>query len=35
MGDLYYTLKDGEEMPVEPVGVLATEGWLPGTWVKY
>ena len=35
MGDLHYTLKDGEEVPVEPVGVLATEGWLPGTWVKY
>jgi len=35
MGDLYYTLKDGEEVPVEPVGILADEGWLPGTWVKY
>lgn len=35
MGDLYYTLKDGEEVPVEPVGVLGTEGWLPGTWVAY
>jgi len=35
MGDLYYMLKDGEEIPVEPQGTLATEGWLPGTWVKY
>ena len=35
MGDLYYTLKDGEELPVEPVGTLAAEGWLPGTWVTY
>ena len=35
MGDLYYTLKDGEEVPVEPTGTLATEGWLPGTWVTY
>jgi hypothetical protein len=35
MGDLYYTLKDGEEIPVEPTGTLATEGWLPGTWVAY
>jgi hypothetical protein len=35
MGDLYYTLKDGEEVPVEPTGTLATDGWLPGTWVKY
>lgn len=35
MGDLYYMLKDGEEMPVEPVGTLATEGWMPGTWVTY
>jgi hypothetical protein len=35
MGDLHYTLKDGENVPVEPVGTLATEGWLPGVWVKY
>ena len=35
MGDLYYTLKDGEEVPVEPAGTLATDGWMPGTWVKY
>ncbi len=35
MGDLYYMLKDGEEVPVEPGGTLATDGWLPGTWVKY
>ena len=35
MGDLHYTLKDGEEVPVEPTGTLADEGWLPGTWVRY
>jgi len=35
LGDLYYTLKDGEEVPVEPTGTLASDGWLPGTWVKY
>jgi hypothetical protein len=35
MGDLYYTLKDGEEFPVEPTEKLAVDGWLPGTWVKY
>jgi len=35
MGDLYYPLKPGEELPVEPVGTLAAEGWLPGTWVWY
>jgi hypothetical protein len=35
MGDLYYPLKRGEETPVEPVGTLATDGWLPGTWVTY
>jgi hypothetical protein len=28
-------MKDGEELPVEPVGDLASLGWLPGTWVKY
>jgi len=35
MGDLCYMLKDGEEIPVEPAGILLTSGWLPGTWVKY
>jgi len=35
MGDLYYRLKDGETFPVEPVGTLASEGWLPGAWVTY
>lgn len=34
-GDSYYRLKDGENIPVEPVGILASEGWLPGTWVKW
>lgn len=35
MGDQVYRMKDGEELPVEPVGDLASNGWLPGTWVKY
>jgi len=35
MGDQVYMLKDGEEMAVEPVGVLIGEGWMPGTWVKF
>ena len=35
MGDQCYMLKDGEEVPVEVAGDLLTDGWLPGTWVKY
>ena len=35
MGDQVYRMKDGEELPVEPTGVLVTSGWLPGTWVTY
>jgi len=35
MGDQCYMLKDGEEVPVEVSGSLLTNGWLPGTWVKY
>jgi len=35
MGDLVYTLKDGENIPVEPVGTLASDGWLSGTWVAW
>jgi hypothetical protein len=35
MGDQVYVLKDAEEMPVEPVGDLVTDGWLPGTFVKF
>lgn len=35
MGDQVYRMKDGEELPVEPTGVLITSGWLPGSWVKY
>lgn len=35
MGDQVYRMKDGEEIPVEPVGTLVASGWLPGTWVKY
>jgi hypothetical protein len=25
----------GDSLPVEPVGSLKANGWLPGTWVKY
>jgi hypothetical protein len=35
MGDQVYRMKDGEEIPVEPVSTLISAGWLPGTWVKY
>jgi len=35
MGDQVYRMKDGEEIPVEPVGTLVSSGWLPGTWVTY
>lgn len=35
MGDQVYRMKDGEELPVEPTGTLLTNGWMPGTWVKY
>jgi len=35
MGDQVYQLKDGEVVPVEPTGTLASQGWLPGTWVKW
>lgn len=35
MADSFYRLKDGENIPVEPVGSLLAEGWLPGTWVKW
>jgi hypothetical protein len=35
MGDQVRTLIDGDSLPVEPVGYLATNGWYPGTWVKY
>jgi len=35
MGDQVYTLKDGENIPVEPTGDLLAAGWLPGTWVKW
>jgi len=35
MGDLLYRLKDGENIPVEPIGSLVSDGWLPGTWVSY
>jgi hypothetical protein len=35
MGDQVYRMKDGEELPVQPVGTLVSNGWLPGTWVTY
>lgn len=36
MGDSVKTLLGGDiNFPVEPVGTLATDGWLSGTWVKY
>jgi len=35
MGDQVYMMKDGENIPVEPVGTLVDDGWLPGTWVTY
>ena len=35
MGDQVYRMKDCEELPVEPVGDLVSDGWLRGTWVKY
>jgi hypothetical protein len=35
MGDQVKCMIEGESLPVEPKGTLATNGWLPGTWVKY
>ena len=35
MGDQVNRMVNGEEMPVEPTGLLVSNGWLPGTWVKY
>lgn len=35
MGDQVRTMIAGDSLPVEPVGSLAANGWLPGTWVKY
>ena len=35
MSDQVRVLKDGENLPVEPVGTLLTAGWYPGTWVVY
>lgn len=35
MGDQIRTLIPGDSLPVEPKGTLATDGWYPGTWVKY
>jgi hypothetical protein len=34
MGDQVKILKGNLEVPVEPVGSLVGDGWLPGTWVK-
>ena len=35
MSDQIYKQVPGEQVPVEPVGTLATSGYLPGTWVAY
>ena len=35
MGDQIYVLKDGENIPVEPVGTFITSGWMPGTWAVW
>lgn len=35
MGDQVKTLISGESLPVEPKGKLVTDGWYPGTWVRY
>lgn len=34
MGDQLKILKGNLEVPVEPVGSLVADGWMPGTWVK-
>jgi len=34
MGDSVYVMGGQLKVPVEPVGSLAVEGWLPGTFVK-
>jgi len=35
MGDQIYVLKDGENIPVEPVGTFITSGWMPGEWAVW
>jgi len=35
MGDQVKMMIAGDSLPVEPVGSLKANGWLPGTWVKY
>ena len=36
MGDQIYVLKDGENIPVEPVGTFITAGgWMPGEWAVW
>jgi hypothetical protein len=34
MGDQIYSLAGDARIPVEPVGTLMKQGWMPGTWVK-
>jgi hypothetical protein len=34
MGDQVKIIRAGADIPVEPVGALISEGWMPGTWVK-
>ena len=35
MGDSVYKMGGGVVLAVEPVGVLASDGWMPGTWARY
>jgi len=35
MSDSLYVLGGQVTIPVEPVGLLASEGWMAGVWVKY
>lgn len=35
MGDSVYKMGGGVVLAVEPVGALASEGWMPGTWARY
>jgi len=35
MSDQAYRMKDGENIPVEPTGLLAAQGWMAGTWAKW
>jgi hypothetical protein len=35
MGDSVYAMGGQLTMSVEPTGLLASKGWMPGTWAKY